>query len=235
MGIGGSASGRWWGRAAIGGSCPSAWKRVGARCGGKGSSAGFETRHRRGEARAGGQRRGDLPAAVQHRSTPPARAAARRASHRAHDPEAGLAWLVVSQAMIERTGAEPDDLVGLSEYVRSLEGTRVALTFRETTDGQTRISLRSTGAADVNRHRARVRRRRASQGIRRAGQRPPRRGDAPRARGGAAGAGGGVGAAPRARPYRRRAAGEGGRRAGWNGPAGAVLRRTASRPPRTAS
>ncbi|HEV2132395.1 MAG TPA: bifunctional oligoribonuclease/PAP phosphatase NrnA [Longimicrobiaceae bacterium] len=67
------------------------------------------------------------------------------------DPETPIAWLVLSDALIRRTGATAEDIEGLIEYARSIEGTEVALLFRELPDGRTKISFRSTGAADVNR------------------------------------------------------------------------------------
>ncbi|CAN5650741.1 bifunctional oligoribonuclease/PAP phosphatase NrnA [soil metagenome] len=65
--------------------------------------------------------------------------------------ESGLAWMVVSHALISRVGASGEDLDNLIEHARSLEGTEVALLFRETPEGHTKISFRSNGAADVNR------------------------------------------------------------------------------------
>jgi phosphoesterase RecJ-like protein len=68
------------------------------------------------------------------------------------DPELPLAWMTVSHEMARRTGAtRSGDSEGLTEQLRSLEGTEVAIVFRETEDGGTKMSLRSNGAADVNR------------------------------------------------------------------------------------
>lgn len=64
--------------------------------------------------------------------------------------ESGLAWMVVSHEMISGLGASGEDLDGLIEHARSLEGTEVALLFRETPEGHTKISFRSNGVADVN-------------------------------------------------------------------------------------
>jgi phosphoesterase RecJ-like protein len=61
-----------------------------------------------------------------------------------------LAWMTVDRATAEQVGAEPEDFEGLIEHVRSIEGTDVALLFRETPEGETKISFRSNGAADVN-------------------------------------------------------------------------------------
>lgn len=66
------------------------------------------------------------------------------------DAEAGLAWIVLPAEVGERVGAESDDFDGLVEHARAIQGTRVAMLFRETVDGETRISFRSNGGADVN-------------------------------------------------------------------------------------
>jgi bifunctional oligoribonuclease and PAP phosphatase NrnA len=68
-----------------------------------------------------------------------------------HDAEAGISWLLVPHVLIQRLGAEPDDLDGLVEHARSIQGTRVAMLFRETPEGTTKVSFRSSGAVDVNR------------------------------------------------------------------------------------
>jgi bifunctional oligoribonuclease and PAP phosphatase NrnA len=67
------------------------------------------------------------------------------------DPEAGISWIVVSQQMIQSLDATSEDLDGLVEYARSLQGTQVALMFRETPEGETKVSFRSNGEVDVNR------------------------------------------------------------------------------------
>lgn len=67
------------------------------------------------------------------------------------DPGAGLAWMVVSGEAAARLGATSEDFDGLIEHVRSVEGTEVALLFRGTPDGATKISFRSNGETDVNR------------------------------------------------------------------------------------
>ena len=68
------------------------------------------------------------------------------------DPELPLAWMTVPYEMARRTGAlGSGDSEGLIEHLRSLEGTEVAILFRGTEEGGTKMSLRSNGAADVNR------------------------------------------------------------------------------------
>jgi bifunctional oligoribonuclease and PAP phosphatase NrnA len=68
-----------------------------------------------------------------------------------HDADHRLSWIVVPHSLIARLQATPEDLDGLVEYARSLEGTEVALLFRETPEAGTKISFRSNGRVDVNR------------------------------------------------------------------------------------
>lgn len=70
--------------------------------------------------------------------------------HLEADAELPLTWLSVSRAAMQKSGATSEDLEGLVEYARSIEGTEVAILFRETNDGATKISFRSNGAVDVN-------------------------------------------------------------------------------------
>ena len=67
------------------------------------------------------------------------------------DDELGISWIVVHEATVARLGATPEDFEGLVDHARSVEGTRVAILFRETFDGQTKVSLRANGDTDVNR------------------------------------------------------------------------------------
>lgn len=62
-----------------------------------------------------------------------------------------VAWMLIPRELIDRLGADHEDLEGLIEHARSLEATEVALLFREMPDGATKISFRSRGATDVNR------------------------------------------------------------------------------------
>lgn len=66
------------------------------------------------------------------------------------DDELPLTWIAISKADMSATGAASDDLEGMIEYARSIEGTELAILFRETNDGGTKISFRSTGEMDVN-------------------------------------------------------------------------------------
>ncbi len=67
------------------------------------------------------------------------------------DPEAGVSWITLPRAVLESVNATSEDLDGIVEYARSIEGTEVAILFRELPDGSTKVSLRSNGEADVNR------------------------------------------------------------------------------------
>lgn len=61
-----------------------------------------------------------------------------------------LTWISVDSRVMQELGTTVEDLEGLVEHARSIEGTEVALLFRSTADGGTKVSLRSAGAADVN-------------------------------------------------------------------------------------
>lgn len=67
------------------------------------------------------------------------------------DPELPLSWISLSRDVAHRTGALGEDFEGLIDYARSLEGTELAILFRETEQGHTKMSFRSNGEADVNR------------------------------------------------------------------------------------
>jgi phosphoesterase RecJ-like protein len=65
------------------------------------------------------------------------------------EPEHGLAWVTVPPGAIERLGVSSDDLEGVVEFTRSIEGVRMALLFREVSQGRVKVSLRSVGDVDV--------------------------------------------------------------------------------------
>ena len=66
------------------------------------------------------------------------------------DEEAGISWMVIGEETSLRLGATPEDFEGLVDHARSVEGTNVAILFRETPNGGTKVSLRSNGPTDVN-------------------------------------------------------------------------------------
>ncbi len=68
-----------------------------------------------------------------------------------HDAEHGISWISVTQDALERYEVSPEDLDGIVEHPRSIEGTRLALFFRDLGYGKVKVSFRSTGSVDVNR------------------------------------------------------------------------------------
>jgi phosphoesterase RecJ-like protein len=64
------------------------------------------------------------------------------------EPEIGLSWVTVPAGALERHGATPDDLDGLVEFARSVQGTRLALLFRQLANGRVKVSFRSVGNFD---------------------------------------------------------------------------------------
>jgi bifunctional oligoribonuclease and PAP phosphatase NrnA len=65
------------------------------------------------------------------------------------EPEYGLAWVTVPPGAIDRWKVTSDDLDGVVEFPRSIEGVRMALLFREMSGGRVKVSLRSVGRVDV--------------------------------------------------------------------------------------
>jgi phosphoesterase RecJ-like protein len=70
--------------------------------------------------------------------------------HLVADPALPVTWITVPRKVVEELSATSEDMDGIVEYARSIEGTEVALLFREVPDGSTKISFRSNGAVDVN-------------------------------------------------------------------------------------
>lgn len=70
--------------------------------------------------------------------------------HLETDEELPITWITVPRVVTHDMGATPDDLDGVAEYARNVEGTEVAILFRQTVDGSTKVSLRSNGDVDVN-------------------------------------------------------------------------------------
>jgi len=67
-----------------------------------------------------------------------------------HDPEDGISWMIIPREPYEELGASAEDLEGIVDIPRSIEGTEVGLLFRLTTSGEVKISFRSNGHVDVN-------------------------------------------------------------------------------------
>lgn len=66
-------------------------------------------------------------------------------------PEMPVAWISLRDADLREAGAGSEELEGLIEYARRLQGVQVAMLLRELPDGRTKVSLRSNGPADVAR------------------------------------------------------------------------------------
>jgi phosphoesterase RecJ-like protein len=61
-----------------------------------------------------------------------------------------LAWMVVDRALLSGTGATREDLEGLAEQGRQVEGVEMSILFREDGLEEVKVSFRSKGAIDVN-------------------------------------------------------------------------------------
>jgi phosphoesterase RecJ-like protein len=66
------------------------------------------------------------------------------------DPVYPITWITVERGIMKELGASSEDLEGVVDHARSIEGTELAILFRETADGSTKVSLRSAGSLDVN-------------------------------------------------------------------------------------
>lgn len=67
------------------------------------------------------------------------------------DMHAGIAWMVLPREVDLKLETTTEDYDGLIDHARSVEGAKVAILFRETAEGETKISFRSSSSADVNR------------------------------------------------------------------------------------
>ncbi|MFN2382760.1 MAG: bifunctional oligoribonuclease/PAP phosphatase NrnA [Gemmatimonadota bacterium] len=61
-----------------------------------------------------------------------------------------VAWVALPLALMAETGAEPDDVEGVVEALRAIEGVAVAIVFKEVNSKATKVSFRSIGPVDVN-------------------------------------------------------------------------------------
>src|SRR5690606_17240447 len=62
-----------------------------------------------------------------------------------HDEEAGVTWMAIPRDAFEEVGATTEDLEGIVDIPRSIEGTEVGILFRLTHAGEVKISFRSNG------------------------------------------------------------------------------------------
>jgi phosphoesterase RecJ-like protein len=60
-----------------------------------------------------------------------------------------LAWIHASQKMAREASANYDDMDGFVDLVRAIRGVELVLFFKETPDGNVKVSLRSNGNADA--------------------------------------------------------------------------------------
>jgi phosphoesterase RecJ-like protein len=67
------------------------------------------------------------------------------------DESGRLGWIVLSRDVMHSCGADGEDTSDIINGILTIEGTRLALLFKEMADGRTKISLRSKGSIDVNR------------------------------------------------------------------------------------
>jgi phosphoesterase RecJ-like protein len=67
-----------------------------------------------------------------------------------HDEQSGITWMTIPKEAYEAVGASTEDLEGIVDIPRSVEGTEVGLLFRLTQSGEVKISFRSNGRVDVN-------------------------------------------------------------------------------------
>lgn len=66
------------------------------------------------------------------------------------DAAAGIAWMVVPMDVYAELGANPDDLEGMVDVPRGIQGAHVGLLFRQTSTGEVKVSFRSNGPVNVN-------------------------------------------------------------------------------------
>lgn len=66
------------------------------------------------------------------------------------DEERLVAAMIVPREAYQRLEAEPEDLEAFVDFPRSVEDVEVGILFRTTQNGDTKMSLRSNGDADVN-------------------------------------------------------------------------------------
>jgi phosphoesterase RecJ-like protein len=66
------------------------------------------------------------------------------------DPELGITWMTVPTEVYKELDATPEDLEGMVDIPRSVDGTRVGVLFRLASTGEIKLSFRSNGPVDVN-------------------------------------------------------------------------------------
>lgn len=66
-----------------------------------------------------------------------------------HTPDGKIAWIQVTQRMLEESGAEYEDSDSFLELVRRVRGVELCLAFKEVPGGKVKVSLRSNGKANA--------------------------------------------------------------------------------------
>jgi len=75
--------------------------------------------------------------------------AARALSEIKFSPDKKVAWTVVTEALMHETGARTEDLVGIVDRIRSIDGVEVAIVFRED-NGKVKINFRAKDKSNVS-------------------------------------------------------------------------------------
>ena len=66
------------------------------------------------------------------------------------DDANGLAWISIAAGALEKYEVSGEDLDGIAEYPRSVNGVKLALLFRDLGHGKVKISFRSVRGVDTN-------------------------------------------------------------------------------------
>lgn len=66
------------------------------------------------------------------------------------DQPLGLAWISIAAGALETYNVSGEDLDGITEYPRSIQGIRLAILFRDLGHGKVKISFRSVRGVDTN-------------------------------------------------------------------------------------
>ena len=62
----------------------------------------------------------------------------------------GLSWCALTREDFERSHATDEDTEGIVNFIHGIEGARLGVLFRESADGEIRVSLRATPPVDVS-------------------------------------------------------------------------------------
>jgi bifunctional oligoribonuclease and PAP phosphatase NrnA len=94
----------------------------------------------------------DVPAHLRDGAAAPVELLRHALEHSRSDAEHAITWITIERGVMERLGATSEDLDGVVEHARSIEGTEVAILFRETMPtAPPRSRFRSAGATRCER------------------------------------------------------------------------------------